>query len=55
MDGQQCDRHPSTNAKARVLFPNLCILYFCGHCANAFEMKYNGEFVIAYETVTIHA
>jgi len=55
MDGQTCDRHQSAQAKARVLFPNLCILYFCQHCASKFEKQYNGEFVIAYETVTIHA
>jgi hypothetical protein len=53
MDGQTCDRHPSAQAKARVLFPNLSLLYLCGHCSNAFEDKYVGPFHITYETVTV--
>ena len=53
MDGQQCDRHPSARAKARVLFPNLCSLYLCQHCANAFPANYAGEYHITYETVTV--
>ncbi|MDQ0679071.1 hypothetical protein QFZ30_002453 [Arthrobacter pascens] len=55
MDGFQCDRHPSAQAKAKVLFPNLGTLYLCGHCANAFEDKYVGPFHITYETVTLDA
>jgi hypothetical protein len=53
MDGMTCDKHPSAMAKARVLFPNLCFLYLCQHCANAFEKAYHGEFCIAYEAVTV--
>jgi len=53
MDGQVCDRHPSAQAKARVLFPNLCLLYLCQHCSNGFEARYDGEFHITYETVTV--
>lgn len=53
MDGQKCDAHPSAWAKARVLFPNLCVLYMCQHCANQFEDQYDGAFHIAYETVTV--
>ena len=55
MDGQVCDKHPSAIAKARVLFPNLCTLYLCQHCADAFEKNYDGEFCIAYEPVTLNA
>jgi len=55
MDGQRCDRYPSAWAKARILFPNLCTLYLCGHCANKFEDDYTGMFHITYETVTIAA
>jgi len=55
MDGNQCDRHPSAQAKARILFPNLCTLYLCGHCANKFEDEHTGMFHITYETVTIAA
>ena len=55
MDGQQCDRHPSAQAKARVLFRNLCFLYLCNHCANAFERDFTGEFCIAYEPVSLNA
>jgi hypothetical protein len=53
MDGQQCDRHPSAQAKAKVLFPNLATLYLCGHCSNAFEDQYTGPFHITYETVNV--
>lgn len=53
MDNQQCDKHPSARAKARVLFPNLCVLYLCGHCSNRFEDDYTGPFHISYETVTV--
>lgn len=53
MDGQTCDKHPSAMAKARVLFPNLCTLYLCGHCANHFEDHYTGPFHITYEPVTL--
>ena len=53
MDGQCCDRHPSAHAKARVLFPNLYVLYLCQHCADAFGRGYDGEYHITYETVTV--
>ena len=53
MGGQQCDRHPSARAKARIMFPNLTELYLCGHCCHAFEGSYHGEFYIAYEGVTV--
>lgn len=53
MDGQCCDRHPSAQAKARVLFPNLYVLYWCQHCANKFEDAYAGAFHITYETVSV--
>ena len=53
MDGQQCDKHPSARAKARLLLPSFNALYLCGHCANAFEGSYDGEFTMAYETVTV--
>jgi hypothetical protein len=52
---QLCDRHSSARAQARVLFPNLCVLYLCGHCSNAFEDQYTGPFHITYETVTVGA
>ena len=55
MDGQRCDKHPSAWAKARVLFPNLCALYLCGHCSNKFEDAYAGPFHISYEVVTLNA
>ena len=55
MDGATCDRHPSAQAKARILFPNLCTLYFCQHCANKFEDQYAGPFHITYEAVTLNA
>lgn len=55
MDGMQCDRHPSARAQARVLLPSLNVLYFCQHCANQFEGKYQGEFHIDYEAVTLNA
>jgi hypothetical protein len=51
MDGQQCDRHPSAQAKARVLLPSLGTLYLCQHCANAIQLT--GEYHITYETVTV--
>lgn len=53
MDNQTCDRHPSARAKARVLFPNLCTLYMCGHCSSTFERDYRGDFHITYEAVTV--
>jgi hypothetical protein len=53
MDGQRCDKHPTAWAKARILFPNLCTLYLCGHCANSFTLDYAGDFHITYETVTV--
>jgi hypothetical protein len=55
MDGQVCDRHPSAQAKARVLLPSLATLYFCQHCANKFEDQYSGAFHITYEMVTLNA
>lgn len=55
MDGQMCDRHSSAWAKARVLLPNLGVLYWCQHCANQFEHDYHGEFHIDYERVTLNA
>lgn len=53
MDGQCCDRHPTAWAKARVLFPNLCTLYMCGHCANTLLASYTGQYHVTYETVTV--
>jgi hypothetical protein len=53
MDGQHCDKHPSARAKARVLFPNLGILYMCGHCASNLTRSYSGDFHISYEAVTV--
>lgn len=53
MDGFQCDRHPSAQAKARVPMPSLGVLYLCQHCANAFEDQYAGPFHITYETVSV--
>ena len=53
MDGQCCDRHPSAWAKAKVLLPSLNVLYWCSHCANAFEAEYQGEFYITYEAVNV--
>ena len=53
MDGMSCDKHPSAKAKARVLFPNLCLLYLCGHCADNLTRSYHGEFHISYEAVTV--
>ena len=55
MDGATCDRHPSAQAKARILFPNLCLLYLCGHCADAFGRTYTGLFHISYEAVKVGA
>jgi len=55
MDNQTCDRHPSAQAKARVLLPNLGVLYFCAHCANGFQSRYDGEFHISYEVVSVNA
>jgi hypothetical protein len=55
MDGQVCDRHPSAQAKARILFPSLNLLYLCGHCSDTFAKSYDGEFNIQYETVTLNA
>lgn len=53
MDGQHCDRHESAWAKARILFPNLCTLYLCQHCCDAFGRDYSGEYHVTYETVTV--
>ena len=53
MDGQVCDKHPSAMAKARVLFPNLCLLYLCQHCANHLLLTYEGDYHISYEAVTV--
>jgi hypothetical protein len=53
MDGQQCDRHPSARAQARILFPSLNLLYFCAHCANKFQDAYDGAFHITYQTVSV--
>lgn len=55
MDGNSCDKHPSARAAARILFPNLCFLYLCQHCANAFGRDYQGQYHITYETVTVGA
>jgi len=55
MDGMKCDRHSSAWAKARVLFPNLCTLYLCGHCLDAFAKSYDGQYHVTYETVTLNA
>jgi hypothetical protein len=53
MDGQTCDKHSSARAHARVLFPNLCTLYLCGHCAHTLLDTYQGEFHVTYEAVTV--
>jgi len=53
MDGNQCDRHQSAQAKAKVILPSGGILYTCQHCANKFEMQYDGEFCVDYETITV--
>jgi hypothetical protein len=53
MDGQRCDKHPTAWAKARILFPNLCTLYLCGHCTDAFGRDYPGPYHVTYETVTV--
>lgn len=53
MDGQQCDRHSSARAKARVLLPSLNVLYLCGHCCDAMALVYEGECHIQYEAVTL--
>ena len=53
MDGQCCDRHPSAQAKARVLLPSLGVLYLCQHCANTLPLQ--GDYHIKYETVTLNA
>jgi hypothetical protein len=51
MDNQQCDRHPSARAAARILLPSLNVLYVCMHCANTLPLT--GEYHITYETVTV--
>ena len=51
MDGQQCDRHSSAWAKARVLLPSLGTLYFCSHCITT--LKLEGDYHVTYETVTV--
>ncbi len=51
MDGQCCDRHPSAQAKARVLLPSLGVLYLCGHCIATIHI--DGEYTVTYETVTV--
>jgi hypothetical protein len=51
MDGQCCDRHPSAQAKARVLLPSLRVLYFCSHCITT--LKLTGDYHVTYETVTV--
>lgn len=51
MNGQQCDRHPSARAQARVLLPSLSELYLCGHCAKTLPL--DGEYFVEYETVTV--
>ena len=51
MDGNQCDRHPSARAKARVLLPSLRELFFCGHCIATIHIE--GEYTVTYETVTV--
>jgi hypothetical protein len=49
MDGQTCDRHPSAQAKARVVLPH-GELYFCGHCANTLD--FGADILIEYEMAT---
>lgn len=51
MDGNQCDRHPSARAQARVIFPKLGTLYFCLHCAHTLD--FGSDFHIDYETATV--
>lgn len=48
---QQCDRHPSARAKARVLLPSLRELFFCGHCIATIQI--DGEYTVTYETATV--
>ena len=48
---EQCDRHPSARAQARVILPNLGTLYFCSHCAKTLD--FGAEFHIDYDTVTV--
>ena len=55
MDGMTCDRHPSARAAARILFPNLCLLYLCQHCTDAFGRTYHGEYHVTYEAVEVSA
>jgi len=51
VNGETCDRHPSARAVARVLFPNLCLLYFCGHCIRTQPLT--GQYHVTYEAVTV--
>ena len=53
MDGNQCDRHPSARAKAKVILPSLGTLYFCQHCADTLD--FGADFHIDYETTTLNA
>ena len=53
MDGMTCDKHPSALSCARVLFPNLCVLYMCNHCATTLLLDYEGQYHVTYETVTV--
>lgn len=53
MNGQQCDRHSSARAQARVLLPSLGELYLCGHCAKTLPL--GADYFIEYEAVTIAA
>jgi predicted SprT family Zn-dependent metalloprotease len=50
MDGQQCDRHPSARAQAKVLLPG-GNLYFCGHCSQT--LNFGTDFYIEYEAATV--
>lgn len=51
MDGQQCDRHSSARAKARIILPSGGILYTCQHCANTLD--FGTDFLIEYEMAEV--
>lgn len=48
---EQCDRHPSARAKAKVILPNLGTLYFCMHCTNT--LNFGPEYYLEYDAVTV--
>jgi hypothetical protein len=48
---EQCDRHPSARAQARIILPSGGMLYACGHCART--LSFGDEFLIEYDAVTV--